>query len=143
MTFIEKLRNSIETATGLPFLYHAAGDLEVLLSQQPTLPVVYAFLIESGAVADVNGLFHERATLAVMFANTTEFDFNSAENEAIIDGMKRQAFGWLSHLRRYDYGTLDLVGVNSTQRLYDTTAAILTGFAVNVTLQEVEAHGCE
>lgn len=143
MTFIEKIKKSIEAATGMPFLYHAAGELELLLAQQPTLPIAYAFLLDTGAVADVNGLFHERATLAVVFADKTAFDFNSYENEQIIDDLKSEAFHWLNYLRRECYDDIELVSVNSTQRLYDTTAEVLTGYAVNVTLQEVEAHGCE
>lgn len=143
MTIVAKIKKTIEEATGLPFLYHAAGDLELLLAQVPSLPVAYTFLLDTSAVADVNGIFHERATLAVVFASETAFDFNSLENEQLIDEMKRTAYKWITSIRRRYYDVLDVVAVNSAQRLYDTTAAVLTGYAVNITLQEVEGSGCE
>ena len=78
-------------------------------------------------------------TFAVVFADKTQFDFNALENEEIIDRMKEKAFRWLHTLRTSD--DLRLIAINSTQRLYDTTTDILTGYAVNITLEEVKGYG--
>ena len=142
MTIIDKIKQSIEGATGMPFLYHAAGEINELLARCKSLPVAYSFLIDSGTIDDVNGRYHERVTLAVMFCDKTEFDFNALENEEIIDRMKEKAYKWMSSLRMSN--TLHVVSVNNTQRLYDNTTDILTGFAVNITIEDVAGVGeCE
>ena len=139
MTLINKIKKSVEGATGFPFLYHAAGEINELIARAAELPCAFAFLIDSGTVEDTNGMFHERVTFAVIFSDKTQFDFNALENEEIIDRMKVRAFRWLQSLRLSD--DLQLVSINNTQRLYDTTTDILTGYAVNVTLEEVEGYG--
>lgn len=142
MTIIEKIKKSVEGATGMPFLYHAAGELNELITRCGELPVAYSFLIDSGTIDDVNGRYHERVTIAVMFCDKTEFDFNALENEQIIDRMKVKAYKWMQSLRMSN--TLRVVSVNNTQRLYDNTTDILTGFAVNITIEDVAGVGeCE
>lgn len=142
MTIIEKIKQSVEGATGMPFLYHAAGELNELIARCKSLPVAYSFLIDSGTIDDVNGRYHERVTLAVMFCDKTEFDFNALENEKIIDRMKVKAYKWMQSLRMSN--ALHVVSVNNTQRLYDNTTDILTGFAVNITIEDVAGVGeCE
>ena len=142
MTIIEKIKQSVECATGMPFLYHAAGELNELIARCGELPVAYSFLIDSGTIDDVNGRYHERVTLAVMFCDKTEFDFNALENEQIIDRMKVKAYKWMQSLRMSN--VLRVVSVNNTQRLYDNTTDILTGFAVNITIEDVAGVGeCE
>lgn len=139
MTIIDKIKQSVENATALDFLYHAQGEINELIARTESLPCAFAFLIDSGTVEDTNGMFHERVTFAVIFSDKTQFDFNALENEEIIDRMKVRAFRWLQSLRLSD--DLQLVSINNTQRLYDTTTDILTGYAVNVTLQEVKGYG--
>lgn len=142
MTIIEKIKQSVEGATGMPFLYHAAGELNELIARCKELPVAYSFLIDSGTIDDVNGRYHERVTLAVMFCDKTEFDFNALENEQIIDRMKVKAYKWMQSLRMSN--VLRVVSVNNTQRLYDNTTDILTGFAVNITIEDIAGVGeCE
>lgn len=142
MTIIEKIKQSVEGATGMPFLYHAAGELNELIARCKELPVAYSFLIDSGTIDDVNGRYHERVTLAVMFCDKTEFDFNALENEQIIDRMKVKAYKWMQSLRMSN--ALRIVAVNNTQRLYDNTTDILTGFAVNITIEDIAGVGeCE
>lgn len=142
MTIIEKIKQSVEGATGMPFLYHAAGELNEIVARCGELPVAYSFLIDSGTIDDLNGRYHERVTLAVMFCDKTEFDFNALENEKIIDRMKVKAYKWMQSLRMSN--ALRVISVNNTQRLYDNTTDILTGFAVNITIEDVAGVGeCE
>lgn len=139
MTIIEKIKQSVEGATGMPFLYHAAGELNELIARCGELPVAYSFLIDSGTIDDVNGRYHERITIAVMFCDKTEFDFNALENEQIIDRMKVKAYRWLTALRTSS--DLQIISINNAQRLYDNTTEILTGYAVNITLEDVNGYG--
>ena len=139
MTIIEKIKMSVEAATGLPFLYHAAGEINELIARAGELPVAFAFLLENGTIEDVNGMYHERVTFAVMFADKTQFDFNAIENEQIIDRMKIKAYKWLQSLRLSN--DLNIVSINKTQRLYDSTTDILTGYAVDITIEEMSGVG--
>lgn len=142
MSIIERIKASVEGSTGMPFLYHAAGELNELITRCNSLPIAYSFLLDSGTIEDTNGRYHERVTLAVMFCDKTQFDFNAIENEQIIDRMKVKAYQWLQFLRQSN--ALQVVSINNTQRLYDDTTDILTGFAVNITLEDMVGVGdCE
>ena len=140
MTFIDKLRITIERATACRFYYHAAGELNEILAgvQIGTEPIAFAYLLKGGEVDVQRSQLREGVNLAVFFCKKTEFDFNSEENERLIDDCKRLAFGWLSLLRKSGY--LETVGSITTERVYDTTTDILTGIAVNVTLRELQGY---
>ena len=140
MTFIDKLRITIERATACRFYYHAAGELNEVLAgvQICSEPIAFAYLLKGGEVDVQRNMLREGVNLAVFFCKKTEFDFNSEENERLIDDCKRLAFGWLSLLRKSGY--LETVGSITTERVYDTTTDILTGIAVNVTLRELQGY---
>ena len=140
MTFIDKLRITIERATACRFYYHAAGELnEVLASVRVGCePIAFAYLLKGGEVDVQRNQLREGVNLAVFFCKKTEFDFNSEENERLIDDCKRLAFGWLSLMRKSGY--FETVGSITTERVYDTTTDILTGIAVNVTLRELQGY---
>ena len=140
MTFIDKLRMTIERATACRFYYHAAGELNEILSgvQIGSEPIAFAYLLKGGEVDVQRNMLREGVNLAVFFCKKTEFDFNSEENERLIDDCKRLAFGWLSLMRKSGY--FETVGSITTERVYDTTTDILTGIAVNVTLRELQGY---
>lgn len=140
MTFIDKLRITIKRATACRFYYHAAGELNEVLAgvEIGSEPIAFAYLLKGGEVDVQRNQLREGVNLAVFFCKKTEFDFNSEENERLIDDCKRLAFGWLSLLRKS--GLLDTVGIITTERVYDTTTDILTGIAVNVTLRELQGY---
>lgn len=141
MTFIDKLRITIERATACRFYYHAAGELNEILAgiEIGNEPIAFAYLLKGGEVDVQRNQLREGVNLAVFFCKKTEFDFNSEENERLIDDCKRLAFGWLSLLRKSGY--FETVGNITTERVYDTTTDILTGIAVNVTLRELQGYG--
>lgn len=140
MTFIDKLRITIERATACRFYYHAAGELNEVLAgvQIGSEPISFAYLLKGGEVDVQRNQLREGVNLALFFCKKTEFDFNSEENERLIDDCKRLAFGWLSLLRKSGY--FETVGSITTERVYDTTTDILTGIAVNVTLRELQGY---
>lgn len=139
MNIIRKLKNNIETATGLPFVYGSRGEINRILDRAP-IPCVFAYLLETNAVNDTNGICRERLTLAVFFINKTQFDFEAVENEDIIDGCKRVALKWYTANRIND--EFRFVSLNNTLRVYDELAdATVTGYALNITIDEVEGVG--
>ena len=140
MTFIDKLRITIERATACRFYYHAAGELNEILAcvRVGCEPIAFAYLLKGGEVDVQRNQLRAGVNLAVFFCKKTEFDFNSEENERLIDDCKRLAFGWLSLMRKSGY--LETVGSITTERVYDTTTDILTGIAVNVTLRELQGY---
>lgn len=136
MTIIDKIKQSVEQATGLPFVYDTPQTLNVRLDNME-LPCAMMQVVESGAVSDENGLIRERLTAMVLFADKTDLDFDGVQNEVEhLDAMKKQAFRWLLALRRSD--ALRLVDTGSTARYYASEDAILTAFGVTVTIEEVE-----
>ena len=140
MTFIEKVKESVELTTGCRFYYHAAGELNEVLAGVDIGedPIAFAYLLKGGEVA-VGKNCREGVNLAVFFCKKTEFDFNSYENEQLIDYCKQLAFGWVSWFSKSN--TLEIVGNVTTERVYDTTTDILTGIAVNITLRELVGYG--
>lgn len=137
MTIIDKIKASVE-AIDLPFNYASAEGLNIMLDNAD-FPCALMMLIETGAIEDENGRYHERITFVLSFAELTEFDFDSLENEVIIDRCKQRAFEWLTSLRRND----DFINVvvNSTTRDYLDYDAIITGYGVNITLTEAVGYG--
>lgn len=138
MNIISKIKKSIEDGAGVPFYYASAENLNVILDNAE-YPCALAVLANQGTIADTNGQFHERLTLVVSFADKTEFDFDALENEDIIDECKKRAFRWLYSLRLSS--DLKQVSLNSTTRDYLYDDVILTGFGVNITLEEVAGFG--
>lgn len=140
MTFIEKVKESVELTTGCRFYYHAAGELNEVLAgvEIGEDPIAFAYLLKGGEVA-VGKNCREGVNLAVFFCKKTEFDFNSYENEQLIDECKQIAFAWVSWFSKSN--TLEIVGNVTTERVYDTTTDILTGIAVNITLRELVGYG--
>ena len=136
MSIIDKIKKSIEEATGLPFYYDTPQTLNVRLDRA-TYPCAMLHILQSGAVTDANGILRERLTIEVLFATTSHLDFDGVDVEANeIDGLKKRAFKWLVKLlRSHD---LRLVSINGTNRYYATDDAIYSAFGVNVTLDEAQ-----
>lgn len=141
MSIIEKIKNSIIAATGLPFYYDTPQTLNIRLDRG-TFPAAMLFIVNSGAIQDTNGILHERLTIEMVFATAARlssadtFDFDGLDVEQNdLDAMKMQAFKWLLNL--YRSHDLRLVAINNTKRYYATDDVMLNGYAVNVTIDEV------
>lgn len=141
MTIIEAVKNSIERV-GCAFLYHADGELNELVAREPAfdsdVPVALCYLLGSGSTDITAGVARERVNIGVFFSLKTNFDFDAIENERLLDVCKQYAQRWLLSLN--DDVWLRLVSLNSTERVYDTTTDILTAYAVNVTLEQVQGQ---
>ena len=138
MNIITKIKNSVQASTGESFYYGATQEINRVLDGA-ALPCSVMYLLQQGQITDENGFIHERLTAVVFFINKTQFDPDSIDNEDIIDTEKKKAFGWVSRLRLND--NLKLISVNSSERVYDEFDSIVTGYAVNVTIEEVSGIG--
>lgn len=135
MMFVEKIIKSVETATGLKCYYQSAEEINRIFDYADH-PSAHFFLIDSAGVQMSAGNIRERVQVAIFFCDLTEFDFNSIENEKIIEQCKERAFRWLDSLSRSPL--LRLVSVTNSTRVYNAYDSILTGFALNCTLEELK-----
>ena len=137
MSIIEKIKQSVERATGLPFYYDTPQTLNVRLDVA-TYPCAMLHIVTSGAMADDNGIMRERLNVEVLFTTTSSLDFDGVDVENNeLDKMKEHAFKWLLSLLRTRTG-LRLVTLNGTNRYYATDDAIYSAYGVNVTLEEIQ-----
>lgn len=136
MSVIDKIKNSITEATGMPFYYDTPQTLNVRLDRAQ-YPCAMLHILQSGAVTDTNGILRERLTIEMLFATTSDLDFDGTDVEANeIDGLKKHAFRWLMKLLRNR--DLRLISINGTNRYYATDDAIYSAYGVNVTLEEAQ-----
>ena len=136
MSIIDKIRQSVERATGLPFYYDTPQTLNVRLDTAQ-FPCAMLHIVQSGAIQDQNGILRERLTIEVLFATLSNLDFDGLAVEAQeLDEMKRKAFTWLHDLFRSR--DLRLVANNGTARYYANDDAIISAYGVNVTIDEVQ-----
>lgn len=146
-TIVDKLRRSLECVKNeagqtLPFVYEDK-DIQNILTQKLPAPLVLCVPIVSSAVTSANGLVHERITLAVWFADNMlqgSGDFCAVENERIIDDCKQRAFKWVASLTPAN--ELKLISINGAERAYLEMDDNLTGYMLNVTLEEMQGYGC-
>ena len=136
MSIIEKIKNSVVEATKLPFYYDTPQTLNVRLDMAK-FPCAMLHILQSGAVADENGIIRERLTIEMLFATTSRLDFDGRDVEDNeIDALKKYAFAWLFVLMRSH--DLRLVTNNGTNRYYATDDAIYSAYGVNVTIEETQ-----
>ena len=137
MSLITKIKNSIE-ARGLNCIYDSLGMINQKLDYS-SYPLAFFTLIKEGGLISVNGVYREVANIAVFFVKPSTFDFESLENEQIIDECKTLALGWLDSLK---WGGVLRAEVLRTDRLYNYADSILTGYALNLRISELEGEGC-
>lgn len=140
MSIAEKIKLSIERATGRPFIYDTIEGLNVEIGKRQTARVVWTPLIEAGTLRDENGMYHEVVNVSLFFCDKMAgHDCFTMENEVVLTGCKRDAFAWLTALRRDDF--LQLVSLNDTARSYEELDDVITAYALNVTIYEKEGFG--
>lgn len=136
MSIIEKIKESVAKATGLPFYYDTPQTLNVRLDTAE-YPCAMLHILQSGAVVDTNGILRERLTIEMLFATTSSLDFDGTDVEKNeLNEMKLKAFQWL--LALYRSRELRLVSINGTNRYYATDDAIYSAYGVQVTIDEVQ-----
>ena len=134
MNVIQKIKQSVESVTGLPFYYDTPQTLNKRLDTA-TYPCAMLNIVQSGAIVADNGIIRERLTVEVLFVTLSRLDFDGLQVENDLDAMKLKAFAWLlSLMRSHD---LRLVSLNNTNRYYATDDAIYAAYGVNITIDEI------
>ena len=77
------------------------------------------------------GLCFDRAQMGISLAN-----YDAVANEVIIDQCKKRAFRWAASL--CPAKELRLVSLNGSMRAYLQKDAYLTGYMLNVTIEELD-----
>ena len=140
MNIIEKIKSTFD-GSGLTVHYGTPEQLNADL-EYAAYPCVFFYLLDTGSVQIQTAQTVERFEVAFYFANLTEFDFNSEDNEAIIEECKQSALRWLNTLQLSS--SLRVVSVGSSQRVYDLFQVNLTGFAIRLTIEELQGFsGCD
>ena len=137
MSLVNKIKESIE-ARGLNCIYDSLGMINQKLDYS-NYPLAFFTLIKEGGLISVNGVYREVANIAIFFVKPSTFDFESLENEQIIDECKTLALGWLDSLK---WGGVLRAEVLRTDRVYNYADSILTGYALNLRISELEGEGC-
>lgn len=132
MSIINKIKSSVEAATGLACYYHSAVELDRLFDNAPLPCAFFTLLTEAEVVNDTSQL-RERAEVAVFFCDKTDFDFGSAENEAIISVQRANAFRWVNAINGSD---ISLDGDLRSERIYDRFDCNVTGYGIRCTITE-------
>jgi len=139
MNIIEYIKDSVERV-GCAFVYNAEGETNDIVARTPEFssepPVVLCYLLKNGTTEQVGGSWVERVNVGLFFSKVADYDFDGVSNEDKLELCKRYAQRWLQSL--VGSPVLRLVSVNSTERVYNTTTDILTAYAVNVTIGEVQ-----
>lgn len=143
MTVVEAIKQSVERQ-GMAFLYHNGGEVNELVSREAAyrdseLPVAICHLLTNGSMQNAAGVWVERVQVAMFFSRLSEYDFNGERNEQVLERCKVAAQRWLHSLSSDE--NLRLVGVNSTERVYNSTEDIITAYAVSVTIEELHGVG--
>lgn len=134
-TIVNKIKQSVQSGTGLTCLYGSLDSINVQMEDQTTFPVAFFVLLNNGNLNDRSSNYRERVDVAMFFVQPTEFDFESVENEALIEQCKQYAFQWLNSL--FLGGELRYITTFNTSRVYNEMDSILTGFALRVRIEEL------
>lgn len=135
MNNIEKLQASVLAYTGRTMYYESLEELNREMDYAQ-FPCAYAFLLDSTGLEMENGRLKETFTMAIFFTNLTQFDYNSIDNEDIINDCKKDACKFI--LGMQNDANFELVSVNSAQRVYEPRFDNpLTGYGVNITIKEL------
>ena len=134
-TIVNKIKQSVQSGTGLTCLYGSLDSINVQMEDQTNFPVAFFVLLNNGNLNDRSSNYRERVDVAMFFVQPTEFDFESVENEALIEQCKQYAFQWLNSL--FLGGELRYITTFNTSRVYNEMDSILTGFALRVRIEEL------
>lgn len=117
-------------ATALKCYYGTRESINEQVSRGG-LPCAFFALLAESKIQEGAGTIAETYTLMMSFARLTEFDFESVENEDIIEQCRRDAFNWLAYIRA---GMADFVAgeVVGSGRLYEEFDDIITEYYLTI-----------
>lgn len=130
MNIARKIINSVADATALKCYYGTRESINEQVSRGG-LPCAFFALLAESNIQEGAGTIVETYTLTMSFAKLTEFEFESVENEDIIEQCRRDAFNWLAYIRA---GMADFVAgeVVGSGRLYEEFDDVVTGYYLTI-----------
>ena len=134
MSFINKIKSSVENATGLQFYYGTYEQINGIIDDADFSSgngIAYAVILGDTELIDGK----EKGVVAVAFVNLTEFDFDALENDTIQESMKAKGFRWISETNK---GNELLLTDIRMQRIYDEYDVNVTGLVLRATATELE-----
>ena len=135
---IKKIEKTVKDAMSgeYPFYYDTPQTLNQRLDNA-AYPCVMLHILESNALVDTNGIFRERLSIEMLFANTMQLDFDGIDTEEQkMQALKEAGFAWLVML--YRSHELRLIAINGTHRYYASDDSIIGAYGISVTLEEVQ-----
>ena len=139
MTITEKIKSTFESATSLPMIYGTEEDINRALTYG-RVPCGVMSVIDTATIKTDGGAIVERPTCVVACVNITQEDADKQENETIINECKLQLYKWVKSL--YNNDLLRFVAIDRAQRIYDKYDDIITGYALTLQVQEIDAYTC-
>ena len=135
MTIIDKIKSSVETITGMQFIYESPQTINTRLDNMP-MPCCFMNIIDQGVAIDDNGIIREQMTIQVMFCDLCDLDFDGIDAERILDRLKKTAFFWLAKaMGSTEFKVKEILGTN---RYYADNDAIVCAFSVSLQIEEID-----
>lgn len=135
MTIIDKIKNSVESITGMQFIYESPQTINTRLDNMP-MPCAFMNIIDQGVAIDDNGIIREQMTIQVMFCDLCDLDFDGIDAEKIIDRLKKIAFSWVAKsMASTEFKVKAILGTN---RYYADNDAIVCAFSVSLQIEEID-----
>lgn len=130
MNIARKIIESVADATALKCYYGTRESINEQVSRGG-LPCAFFALLAESNIQEGAGTIAETYTLTMSFARLTDFDFESVENEDIIEQCRLDAFNWLAYIRAgmADFTAGEVVG---SGRLYEQFDDIVTGYYLTI-----------
>ena len=135
MTIIDKIKSSVETITGMQFIYESPQTINTRLDNMP-MPCAFMNIIDQGVAIDDNGIIREQMTIQVMFCDLCELDFDGIDAEKILDRLKKTAFFWLA--KSMSSTEFKIKAILGTNRYYADNDAIVCAFSVSLQIEEID-----
>lgn len=132
MALLKKLKKIIEDAD-YEFYYDTGNGLNDLLDNadfEENKSIIYCYLLGNTKLTD--GM--ESGNVALFFCRKTDFDFDTIENEKIIEGCLKDVRKIEIIIKRGN--VLRIESDILLERFYDNFSINLTGMAMNVNLSE-------
>lgn len=130
MNIARKIIESVADAAALKCYYGTRESINEQVSRGG-LPCAFFALLAESNLQEGAGTIAETYTLTMSFARLTKFDYESVENEDIIEQCRRDAFNWLAYIRAgmADFTAGEVVG---SGRLYEEFDDIVTGYYLTI-----------
>ena len=135
MTIIDKIKNSVESVTGMQFVYESPQTINTRLDNMP-MPCAFMNIIDQGVAIDDNGIIREQMTIQIMFCDLCELDFDGIDAEKILDRLKKTAFFWLA--KSMSSTEFKIKAILGTNRYYADNDAIVCAFSVSLQIEEID-----